>query len=77
MFWLMRCALVIGLLYWLSPLRAPDPHAPDWRAVETHWRDGSDKLRGLALESVRREAALGALSALRRPAEPERRPAQP
>ena len=68
MFWLMRCALAIGVLYWMSPLRAPDSRGvPDWRGVETRWREGSDKVRGLALESVGREATLGALSALRRP----------
>jgi hypothetical protein len=71
MFWLMRCALAVGALYWLSPLRAPEGEgAPNWRAVETRWRDGSDKVRGLVLESVGRDAAIGALSALRRaPAE--------
>jgi hypothetical protein len=68
MFWLMRCALAIGVLYWLSPLRAPEAgDARDWRALETRWRDGSERVRGLALDSAGREAALGALSALRRP----------
>jgi hypothetical protein len=67
MFWLMRCALAIGVLYWMSPLRAPDAGtAPDWRGVEARWRDGSDKVRGLALETAGREAAVGALSARRR-----------
>ena len=73
MFWLMRCALAIGVLYWMSPLRQPDAGSGrDWRGVETRWREGSDKVRGLALESVGREATLGALSALRgtRPAHP-------
>ena len=68
MFWLMRCALAIGVLYWMSPLRQPDAGGGrDWRGVETRWREGSDKVRGLALESVGREATVGALSALRRP----------
>ena len=79
MFWLLRCALAIGALYWVSPLRAPvGSGPPDWRAVETRWRDGSDKVRGLALESVGRDAALGALSALHRsPAARETAPVKP
>jgi hypothetical protein len=79
MFWLLRCAVAIGVLYWLSPLRAPDAGGvPDWRAVETRWRDGSDKVRGLALDSLGRDAAFGALSALHRsPAARETRPAKP
>ena len=73
MFWLMRCALAIGVLYWMSPLRQPDAGGGrDWRDVETRWREGSDKLRGLALEGIGREATLGALSTLKgtRPTHP-------
>jgi hypothetical protein len=79
MFWLMRCALAIGVLYWMSPLRAPDAgRVPDWRVVEARFRDGSDKVRGMALETAGREAGAGVLSALGgQPAERETRRTRP
>lgn len=68
MFWLLRCAMAIGVLYWLSPLRSPEAVAgPPWRRLETGWHDTTAVVRKLPLESLGRDAAAGALSALRRP----------
>ena len=67
MFWLLRCAAAIGVLYWLSPLRGPEPGLPDMQHVGTSWREVSGAFKALPVESLGRDAATGALSALRRP----------
>jgi hypothetical protein len=67
MFWLVRCAVAIGILYWLSPLRGPEPGLADLQRVETSWREASGALKALPTESFARDAAMAALSGLRRP----------
>src|SRR5215210_789251 len=57
MFWLLRCGVAIGILYWLSPLRAPEADAGlAWPRVETGLRDATHAVRKLPLESLGRDA---------------------